>query len=260
MTWTKQQILSKLRQLHRKGEDLSYNAVSRSMQPVVSAAAYHFGSYRKAIEAAGIDYADITRRPRWTKDNIAQVIRDGAERGDDLHWAAVTRRRDELGKAAFAALQPRLFGSWEKALIAAGLKPEQVARYRRWTEKGIVTALKKMHRQNEPCNSGAVQDRDPGLHAAALRQFHEYDNALRAAGIDPNQVRKRREWTRDMVIQEIKDHRRKGLSLSGTEVRIHNLSLYGAGVRLFGTFAKARQAAGIEWKRGYLQRGEPKVE
>src|SRR4051812_45085647 len=112
MIWDKPNILAKLKQLHKSGKDLSYNQMCRNLQPLLSAAAYHFGSYRKAIEKAGIDYAEIIRRPRWTKQSIIKLIKDAKRKNQDLHWSAVTQRRDPLGKAAFASLQPRLFGRW----------------------------------------------------------------------------------------------------------------------------------------------------
>src|SRR5580692_5129871 len=108
MVWTKNEILREIRRLHKSGSDLSYNGLSGTKQSLVSAAAYHFGSYRRAVEQAGIDYSTILRRPRWTKARIIGLIKAAKRRGDDLYWSAVTHRRDELGKAAFAALQPRL--------------------------------------------------------------------------------------------------------------------------------------------------------
>src|SRR4051812_10691997 len=131
MVWTKQRITAELKRLYEAGKPLSYNAMSRKVQPLVSAAAYHFGSYRKAVERAGIDYAAVTRRPRWTRPNIIAQIKEAKRSGIDLHWSSVTQRRDELGKAAFASLQARLFGKWERALSAAGLDADEVSRYRK---------------------------------------------------------------------------------------------------------------------------------
>ena len=75
MTWTKEQILAELKCLHKAGAELSYNALTRRKQSLVSAAAYHFSSYRKAVEAAGIDYASVTHRPRWTAARIIALIK-----------------------------------------------------------------------------------------------------------------------------------------------------------------------------------------
>ena len=115
MTWTKTRILQELKSLHKKGRDISYNGLARTAQSLVSAAAYHFKSYRRAVELAGIDYALVLRRPRWTRARIIALIKDGRKRNLKLHWSAVTHRRDELGKAAFASLQKRLFGRWDRA-------------------------------------------------------------------------------------------------------------------------------------------------
>ena len=157
MTWNKQRILQELRRLHRGGAELSYNALAKERQALVSAAAYHFGSYRAAVERAGVDYAEVVRRPRWTKQNIIQLIKQARRGGDDLHWSAVTSRRDELGRAAFASLQPRLFGGWDRALTAAGLDADDVSRYRTWDRNSIVFELKSRAQDNEPLNSGAIQ-------------------------------------------------------------------------------------------------------
>src|SRR5690349_19670201 len=169
MVWTKDEILRALRKLHKDGADLSYNALAKRKQALVSAAAYHFGSYRRAVERAGIDYATVLRRPRWSKPVIIGLIKQARRKGDDLHWSAVTHRRDELGRAAFASLQPRLFGSWDRALTAAGLDADEVNRYRKWNKDTIVFELRGRAKEHEPLNSGAVQRDDPGLHAAAVR-------------------------------------------------------------------------------------------
>jgi hypothetical protein len=250
MVWDKDQILRALRKLHRSGADLSYNALARKKQSLVSAAAYHFGSYRKAVEKAGIDYAEVTRRPRWTKGAIIQLIKEARRKGEDLHWSAVTSRRDELAKAAFASLQPRLFGSWDRALHGAGLDADEVNRYRKWTKDSIVFELRQRYRDHEPLNSGAIQREDPGLHAAAVRHFLGYDEALRAAKLDPDKVRERRSWKKEDVIRGLKSMHRAGRPMSDSAVRREHPALYGAAVRLFGSFTAARTAAGIQWKRG----------
>src|SRR4051794_40430236 len=110
MIWTKDEIVRSLKKLHKAGDDLSYNALARKRQPLVSAAAYHFGSYRKAVERAGIDYATVVRRPRWTKAAIINLIKLAKRRGDDLHWSAVTKRRGGLGRAPLPPPQPPPFG------------------------------------------------------------------------------------------------------------------------------------------------------
>jgi hypothetical protein len=249
MIWSKDEILKTLRRLHRSKADLSYNALAGRRQSLVSAAAYHFGSYRKAVERAGIDYATITRRPRWTRQMIIGLIKAARRKGEDLHWSAVTKRRDELGKAAFASLQPRLFGSWDRALHGAGLDADEINRYRKWDKQTIVWELRSRSRAHEALNSGAIQRDDPGLHAAAVRHFSGYDAALRAAKLDPDKVRERRSWDKADVVKGLKSAKRAGRHLSDSTVRKEDPALYGAAVRLFGSFTAARTAAGIKLAR-----------
>src|SRR5690606_7836574 len=183
------------RQVYRQKQNLAYNAMCRRHQSLVSAAAYHFGSYRDAVIAAGIDYATVLQRPRWNKQMIIQVIKQARKQNQDLHWSAVTQRRDRLGRAAFASLQPRLFGRWDRALQAAGLDADEISRYRKWDRNSIGFELKGRLAGREAVNSGTLQREDPGLHAAAVRHFGRFDKALQAAKINPDRVRRRRAWT-----------------------------------------------------------------
>lgn len=240
--WDKQRIIRTLRQLHSRGQDLSYNHLASRMQSLVSAACYHMGSYRKAVIAAGLDYAHIMRRPRWNRRAIVELIQQAKRRGDDLHWSAVTRRRDELGKAAFAALQPRTFGSWERALSAAGLDAKKISRYRHWDRKSILAELKSRRRARRPLNSGAIQHEDPGMHAAAVRHFGSYEKALRTAGFDPAKLRQRRQWTRPGVLRELELFARRHGALFDSDLRREAPALYGATIRLFRSVAIARRA------------------
>lgn len=245
MIWNQTSILRELRKLHRSGADLSYNALARKKQAILSAAAYHFGSYRGAVEKAGIKYADVTRRPRWTKPKIIAVIKDAKRKGHDLHWSSVTKRRDELGKAAFASLQPRLFGRWDRALHAAGLDADEVSIYRTWDRNAILFELRSLRRDKEPMSSGQLQKSDPGLYAAAVRHFDSYQGALRAAGIDPHDVQQRQRWTKPAIIAALQKLAKKKKDMSGASVRRVDAALYGAAVRFFGKFGAAKAAAKI---------------
>jgi hypothetical protein len=250
MIWTKPRIVDELRRLYKAGEELSYNALAKRRQSLVSAAAYHFGSYRQAVEKADIPYADVLRRPRWTKQAIIAQIKNARRAGTALHWSAVSNRRDELGKAAFASLQPRLFKQWHRALHAAGLDADEISQYRNWNRSTIVFELKSRARDREALNSGALQREDPGLHAAAVRYFATYDKALKAAKLDPGALRLRKSWTKAAVLAAIKSAGKRGTHLSDSAIRLQYPALYGAAIRLFGTYTKARKAAGIEFVAG----------
>ena len=247
MIWTKPRIVEELRRLHKAGAKLSYNAMAKRKQSLVSAAAYHFGSYRQAVLKADIPYDQVLRRPRWTKQTIIAQIKKARRAGTALHWSAVSKRRDELGRAAFASLQPRLFGQWHRALHAAGLDADEISQYRNWDRHTIVFELKGRASDREALNSGALQKDDPGLHAAAVRYFGSYDKALEAAKLDPEALRLRKRWTRAIVLAASKSAEKRGTHLSDSAIRQQYPALYGAAVRLFGSYTKARKASGVKY-------------
>lgn len=258
MKWDRDRIVLKLRELHGKRQSLAYTDLCKRQQALLSAACYHFGSYQRAVEAAGIDYASVVQRPRWSKQRIISMIKQAKRAGEDLHWGAVTRRKDDLARAAFAALQRRLFGRWDRALHAAGLDADDVARYRTWDRNTVVFELKSRAQDDEPVSSGALQKDDPGLHAAAIRYFQNFDDALRAARLDPSKHRQRRNWTRDEVIRDLRHFASNGRRVSDTAIRRENSALYGAAVRIFGTFTAARKACGLKLgKTGSNHHGKP---
>ena len=127
-----------------------------------------------------------------------------------MHWSSVTKRGDELSRAAFAAIQTRLFGKWDRALHAAGLDADEVVMYRAWDKHSVVFELKLRAQGGDALNSGGLQKDDPGLHAAAIRYFGSYPAALKAAKFDPNRHRERRTWDEAAVIRALKSAHRSG--------------------------------------------------
>ncbi len=254
MKWTKPGILAKLRQLGRRKQSLSYSVLAKKQQSLLSAAVYHFGSYRDALKAAGIDYAEVLRRPRWTKPRIIALIKQAKRAGGDLNWSAVIQRGDELSRAAYAALQKRLFHRWDRALHAAGLDADEVSCYRTWDRNTVVFELRARAQDGEALSSGALQKEDPGLHAAAVRYFGSHDRALRAARLNPKALRQRKRWTEAEVIRSLKRLEKSGHSCSDTAVRREHAALYGAATRFYGVFTEARKKAGIAWKRDKSKR------
>jgi hypothetical protein len=74
--WTAERILQRIQELHKKGEDLSHSAAKRNHQYLVVVAinSRFFGSWREAVEAAGIDYEDVSKHEYWSRERISERI------------------------------------------------------------------------------------------------------------------------------------------------------------------------------------------
>jgi hypothetical protein len=118
-SWTNERITERIRELYAKGEDLSWRYVSLTLDPSLAAAATkknHFGSWRAALEAAGLDYDQIRRYRDWSDDEVIRRVRDLYAQGTSLNAKKMEREYITLITAA-----RRRFPSWDRTLQAAGL-------------------------------------------------------------------------------------------------------------------------------------------
>ena len=117
--WTRERIIVRIQELSAEGKDLSWRHVSTQIDPQLAAAATkrkHFGSWRNAIQAAGLKYGDIRRYREWDEQAVLERLKELHAQGKDLNAKSV----EELDITLITAARRR-FDSWDKALTAAGL-------------------------------------------------------------------------------------------------------------------------------------------
>ncbi|MDF2439724.1 MAG: hypothetical protein JWN98_708 [Abditibacteriota bacterium] len=189
MRWTRKGIVAEIQQLHRDGAALNYAAAEAHYLQLMRAAAWHFGTWRHAVETAGIDYSALSKYRRWGRDRIIERIRELHHEGADLSWRSISLEIDPA--LAAAALRPNGFASWRQAIAAAGLDIEEVARYQAWDAERVIQEIHALHREKKPMSSKLVQINNQSLFCAARRRFGSWDEALSAAGLDVSQIRLR---------------------------------------------------------------------
>ena len=189
--WTKITIVAAIRQLHMKGADLSPTAVQIEHSALFSSARSrsHFGSWRVAVEAAGFNYDEIKRvKQRWTRDEIITRICELHEAGEDLLAPDFKARHRSLYLAACAH---RYFGSWRRAIGAAGLNHEKMRESRVWTKPRILRTIQRLAREGKPLGWAYIEQHEPGIYRAARRKenFGSWANALTEAGVSESHPR-----------------------------------------------------------------------
>ena len=191
MRWTRKAIIEEIRTLHTAGDELNYSSAEENHLNLVRAAAWHYGTWKRAIETAGLSYDDISKYRRWNRERILKGILDYQAAGGDLSWLVISSE----GAPALAAAAVREnvgFDTWYDAVTAAGIDYEKVARYRHWTPERVVKEIQELAEKEAPLSSKLVQQNHPPLYNAAKRRFKQWDEALMAAGINPDKVRQRR--------------------------------------------------------------------
>ncbi len=97
------------------GKPLHCLAAAQQASRLYDAARRYFGSWREALRSAGIDPETVRRKHRpYTADDIISHLKLRAKEGGDFR--STKQHPEPIVRAA-----RRLFGSWERALEAAGL-------------------------------------------------------------------------------------------------------------------------------------------
>ena len=92
--WDRCDVLEALDQRRRQGKPLNCKAVEHDNCGLCHAATEIFGSYRKAIDALGLNYDSVLLVPRdvWSRQRVIERFHALKQQGADL-WMAATRRR-----------------------------------------------------------------------------------------------------------------------------------------------------------------------
>jgi hypothetical protein len=203
--WTREKLVEEIKALGEQGVDLSPTAIQKTHGALFSSARSrsHFGTWRAAIEAAGLDYSTIKRiKQRWNRQTIVDQICVHHGNGEDLlHPDFKTRHRSLY----LAACAHRYFGSWRRALLAAGLNHEQMRESRVWTKARIQRTIEELAAEGKPLGWASVEKLCPGIYRAARRRenFGSWNEALLAAGVVPPARRRgRRPANHSMTIGE----------------------------------------------------------
>ena len=118
--WTRDRIIEQICALYDEGEDLldpEFKTRHRSLYLAACAHRY-FGSWRRAVEGAGLNYEKMREARVWTKRRILRTIKRLAREGKPLGWAYIEEHEPGIYRAA---RRRENFGSWAGALSAAGV-------------------------------------------------------------------------------------------------------------------------------------------
>ncbi len=192
--WTREKLVQTIQELAAQGVDLSPTAIQKTHSALFSSARSrsHFGNWRAAVEAAGLPYDDIKRiKQKWSRDEILAQIRRHHVAGHDLLNPRFKIKHRNLYLAACAH---RYFGSWRRAIQAAGLDHETMRESRVWTKTRIQRTIQELAAQNKPLGWAYVEEYCPGIYRAARRRenFGSWHNALIQSGVKPPAVQRGR--------------------------------------------------------------------
>jgi len=184
---------------------------------------------------------------KWSKESIAMEIVSMYESGENLNYSNIANTNITLLRAA-----TRYFGTWEAAVNFAGLDYSQIRRYKSWTRDRIVERIQELHGQGVDLSWRNVSlNVDPQLAAAATKKSHfgSWREALEAAGLDYDSIRRYREWDDERILRMVRDFHAKGTGLNAKNMEMEDITLITAARRRFDSWHQALIAAGLDYRQ-----------
>jgi hypothetical protein len=172
---TEQDVIAEIQRRATAGQPL--NSGANRGDWLYSRAVYYFGSWGKAVEAAGFSYSAIKIRP-LTREEILAELTELGKTGEPV--LAMSHRK--LHSPAL-----RHFGTWRSALVAAGVDPDLG---RKWTRTSVLRALRDEVEAGRPMGANAIRRRDGNLYMAARRCFGTWAAAREAVTEEREDVEK----------------------------------------------------------------------
>ncbi|MFH1231681.1 MAG: hypothetical protein V1709_09325, partial [Planctomycetota bacterium] len=118
--WTAEGIVQAIKERVKKGKKINPTTVILENLSLYRGCRSRFGSYRKAIKVAGLDYKAICHHPIWTTEKVIQEIKERYRQGLPLNPGSFRKSDSSL-----YSYGKRFFGSWAATLQAANLDPKQ---------------------------------------------------------------------------------------------------------------------------------------
>lgn len=117
--WSNTAVIDRIRQLHEEGQPISSQSVQVNHKSLYMAAIKRFRGWKRAVEAAGIDYRQIRLRRSLSKTELRQQILELYRKKVDLSYTNMRNNYQYLLASGSKKLGD---GSWARARLRCGIK------------------------------------------------------------------------------------------------------------------------------------------
>jgi len=246
--WTKSSILKKIDTLFHKNKDITASNVKKKYPSLYSMARNFYKSWNKAVQASGIDYERIRKDKdniSWSQDMVLEKIRLLADNKKKLSSKHNCINQKKLWNAA-----NHYFYSWRNAVEAANINYENISEnILDWTAEKVKSEILNIYNNELPLFAQYAKKNYVALYGAASTFNGGWKQAVKAAGLDYNQINKRAneiDWSPSLIKKVILEINGRGEDLCESIVLRKQSSLRTAARRMFGSWEGAIEYAGLE--------------
>jgi hypothetical protein len=216
-----------LRARNRARKPLSKTRISTDDSRLNLGIQRHFRTMEAALTEAGLE-SKLPDTVRWSREEVLRQLEGRRDAGKPLHASAVP--------ATLHAAAIKFFGSYMAAAKRFGAKPLKV----NWTRETVLAELRRLASQNKTLSTSDVPN---GVLKAARRFFGTWEEICAVARIEGLDHAPRGHWTRDRIIDTLRERVRNGQPVAGNSI---GKALIAACWRQFGGLDDALRAASVE--------------
>lgn len=191
--------------------------------------------------------------PHWEPFYTKEYLLDRLNFYRSFHIPIHSRGVQKLDPSMRGAMH-QWFGSWDEAVKLIGLDPQTVRQltHKNWSQEFIVECLKKRAALGFALNHAGLREDNEQLFLAIRRHFNSHDEALEAAGFDPNEVRINHAYTpedHEELIQAMYEFIQKPLLERRKTYRYFREKYLGHAIHFYKSIRKAAKALHLPyWK------------
>lgn len=184
-SWSKKTILEEIVRRYKEGLSLSGMVVQKEDSGLYDAALLHFGTpkaWARARQAAGLPPRDLDPRFIHDPEVVSRELRRLYDQGVLLNFGALRGTQ----YIYLVTAGKRLFGSYQKAIKAAGLDYSKIKKRRRnwWTKQRVIAGIKRLEKSGVRLSMWGAKGALQTLIASANRLFGSWSKAVEAADIN----------------------------------------------------------------------------
>lgn len=175
--WSRERVIAEIRSLHRSGQHMSTSAVTAAgRNDLVIAAMKYAGGWARARTMAGVSFkaSRVFSMPVWDAGTVVAEIQV-------RHRQALPLAPSKAPKSLTCAAR-RIFGSWRKAITAAGFDYDSILLLRQHSDEELLAWLRQLARK-KPHMSLFDLDKYGKHTVACRRRWGSLEAAATAAGI-----------------------------------------------------------------------------
>lgn len=189
ISWSQEMVIEKIRLLAENKEKLSSKYNCNNQKKLWNAANHYFFSWRNAVEAANINYENISENILdWSAEKVKFEILKIYN--NELPLFAQYAKKNYVALYGAAST---FNGGWKQAVREAGLDYSQINKRANeidWSPSLIKKAILEIDGRGEDLCESIVMKKQSSLRTAAKRMFGSWEGAIEYAGLEIDKIRK----------------------------------------------------------------------